>query len=435
MLLIFFRDTISPVRPHHGTNYMRSDVSKRRKCPVETKFRFTKTALAAALSEVKGLGFKQVECCDTECRGLHAIIYASGQIVFHSRYVYRKRPSHKKIGEYGVFSIEAARAQHNATRLLIAQGGNPRAENIQCLTLDDFFEHYFLPHCQGRKKSLHTDLSRYNARIKPELGGLLLSDITPTLINRLMLRLLNEIALAPATVNRHLELLRTCFTLAVELGFLAKSPAACLKLLPENNQRTDFPTVSELSAFMRAAEQEPSLPASRALMLLVLTGARLGEALKAEWKHIDLTTGIWRLPIQKSGKPGVIHLSDAAKSVIEDMQEVRCNQYLFPGLGGIGHLARPIRAFARICERAGLLTEQSRLRFRIHDLRHGWCSAAVFAGVPLEIVSHGARHSSPVITRVYSHPHQEALRAANDEVARLVSGRQGDACRMMRSTS
>ena len=91
--------------------------------------------------------------------------------------------------------------------------------------------------------------------------------------------------------------------------------------------------------------------------------------------------------------------------------------YVFPGERGNTQLSRPIKAFKRICRAAGLVN----VSYRIHDLRHAWCSAAIFAAVPLEIVSHGVRHSSPVMTRRYVHPHEESLRNANDQVAKLIA--------------
>lgn len=81
-------------------------------------------------------------------------------------------------------------------------------------------------------------------------------------------------------------------------------------------------------------------------------------------------------------------------------------------------MARPIRAFRRICKVAGIEDGA----FRIHDIRHAWCSLQVNAGIPLEIVSQGARHSSPIMTRRYAHAQKNELRAANDKVAELLLG-------------
>ena len=62
----------------------------------------------------------------------------------------------------------------------------------------------------------------------------------------------------------------------------------CVKLPRVFNQRTQTFTVSEIKALVTAASRRPETVASRLLMLLAFTGARLGEATNAKWQDIDL---------------------------------------------------------------------------------------------------------------------------------------------------
>ncbi len=64
-----------------------------------TKFRFTKAELQEIAKQVVARGLKQVECCDTESTGLRALVYASGRIVFHSRYILRNIPGTSAMAE------------------------------------------------------------------------------------------------------------------------------------------------------------------------------------------------------------------------------------------------------------------------------------------------------------------------------------------------
>jgi len=150
------------------------------------------------------------------------------------------------------------------------------------------------------------------------------------------------------------------------------------------------------------------------LMLMALTGARLGEARALQWSHLDLDVGTWFLPTQKSGVSGVIYLSEPAKAVIRELIPLRRNDYVFPGLGETDRLGRPIRLFKKLCRQAGIPEH-----YRIHDLRHAWCSAGVYAGIPLEVLSLCARHSTPAVTRIYSHAHTESLVAAQQAIGAL----------------
>jgi integrase len=59
-------------------------------------------------------------------------------------------------------------------------------------------------------------------------------------------------------------------------------------------------------------------PAARALEFTILTAARTGEVLGAQWREIDLERRCWMIPAarMKAGKPHVVPLSDAAVEAI-----------------------------------------------------------------------------------------------------------------------
>ena len=389
-----------------------------RKTPFTTKIHLTKTALLALPAMVMSHALKEVEFCCTQHRGLHAIVSGfTGRVVLYSRYSYGGKPHRIRIGPFGIVTIEDARIQNHAIQLAVCQGRNPKASRPVTITLSELFtDHYIVRH-QGRKKSLHTDVSRFNTWVRPSLGKLSLDEITPTAISR-FLEKLREGGLAPATSDKYLSLLKTIFQLGVELDLLTKNPARSIKLLNAPRERAVPFTVPQLKAFVDAALASRDLVGSRMLALLAFTGARLGEAKALRWDDLDLENGTWHLPTQKSGKPGTIVLSSAARAVIAEMAPIRKNDFVFPGAHGNAQRSRPIRLFRKICKAAKL----DGLGLKIHSLRHGWVSAAIFAGIPIEIVSHAARHSSPVVTRIYSHPHQSSLIAANEAVAKLIEG-------------
>jgi integrase len=61
-------------------------------------------------------------------------------------------------------------------------------------------------------------------------------------------------------------------------------------------------------------------PAARALEFTILTAARTGETLGAQWTEIDLERKVWMLPARrmKNGKPHVVPLSDAALACLDE---------------------------------------------------------------------------------------------------------------------
>jgi integrase len=83
----------------------------------------------------------------------------------------------------------------------------------------------------------------------------------------------------------------------------------------------------------------------KALELLILTACRRGEVLGARWDEIDFASKTWLIPPErmKSGKAHRVPLSDRAMAIIKEMQTVRRNEYVFPGVRRETITATPLR--------------------------------------------------------------------------------------------
>jgi len=387
---------------------------RKRKYPHPTSFAFTKSRLLEEAERVKALGLDQVEFFCTAHRGMRAVIYASGRIKLYTRYSYRKRPQRILLGELGLLTLEQARVLHQRYRLQASQGEDPKAPKLSTLTYRELHDAHYVVQCRARqKKTLHTDLSRHENWLGPEFNDMPVAQITKTHVSRFVLKM-QEAELAPATIRTIVGQLKTTLDIGVELGAAPRNVAKGVRLPRVDNRRTVFLEVPQVAAFMAVAQASEQIVGSRMLMLMALTGARLGEARALQWSHLDLDAGTWFLPTQKSGRPGVIHLSEPARAVIRELEPCRRNDFVFPGERSNDQLGRPIRLFKKLCQQAGIPEG-----YRIHDLRHAWCSAGVYAGIPLEVISQGARHSSPIVTRVYSHAHTESLVAAQATIGAL----------------
>jgi integrase len=94
----------------------------------------------------------------------------------------------------------------------------------------------------------------------------------------------------------------------------------------------------EVPAFMRKLRAEQSI-AARALELLILTGARMSEAIYAQWDEIDWIEKTWTIPAarMKKRQPHTVPLSQRALAILAEMR-ARHDTWIFPG-----HLAgKPI---------------------------------------------------------------------------------------------
>ncbi|HEX3497289.1 MAG TPA: integrase arm-type DNA-binding domain-containing protein, partial [Methylocella sp.] len=70
-----------------------------------------------------------------------------------------------------------------------------------------------------------------------------------------------------------------------------------------------------------------------ALEFLILTAARTGEVLGAQWAEIDFAKCVWAIPAarMKAGREHRVPLAPRAFEIIERMAEVRTGPFIFPG--------------------------------------------------------------------------------------------------------
>lgn len=84
---------------------------------------------------------------------------------------------------------------------------------------------------------------------------------------------------------------------------------------------------------------------------------------------------------------------------------------------------------ARLPHRIRIFEESSAIKpawhgpIRLHDLRHGWATLALKAGVPLKVVSERLGHTTTTITAdIYSHVTSGMQTDAAEKVASLIFG-------------
>jgi integrase len=70
-----------------------------------------------------------------------------------------------------------------------------------------------------------------------------------------------------------------------------------------------------------------------ALEFMLLTAARTGEVVAAQWDEVDFDAGVWTVPAvrMKAGKEHRIPLSTRAVEILRAMQAAKQNEFIFPG--------------------------------------------------------------------------------------------------------
>lgn len=382
------------------------------------RLNFNNRAILALPAHDANSPSRSAEYSDTSVIGLKAVVGKSGNKSFSFRYQLsggRKRCL--RVGTFPAIDVAEARKIALEMRAVVDRGGDPMEQHDRqkvMPTFAEFVHDEYMPYALLAKRSARDDASKFKVHLLPKFGDRRLCDIhrRDVEVHHAAMRQSHS----AATANRHLALLSAVFVKAVEYGRLDTNPAAGLKAFREDNQRQRFLSADEIGRIYQAMESEPNRTAVAALKLLLLSGTRREESLRALWKDVNLDSGQWWLPTTKSGRGRYVTLSADAKALLAAQPSRGVSQWVFPGRDGDKPLNNPLKAFNRILAAANI-TEH----VRIHDLRHSFASLAVNAGATLYEVQGLLGHSSSVMTQRYAHLADTGLRRASQAVADVVS--------------
>jgi len=262
-------------------------------------------------------------------------IAAGGTRSWVLRYTLNGRARYMGLGSANLVSLAEARAKaHDARRLLLdkidpiearrAQHRERLLETARGKTFRDSAEGYIASHEAGwRDPRSHKQWVRsLTSYVYPRLGDLSIAAIDTALV----LAVLEPIwKTKPETASRVRGRIEGVLDWAKARGYRdGENPARWRghldHLLPARNKvrrvkhfaALPYAGLPALTAKLRA---QPELPA-RALEFLILTAARTGEVLGAQWDEID--GNVWTVPAErmKAGKPHRVPLSERVVEIL-----------------------------------------------------------------------------------------------------------------------
>jgi integrase len=153
--------------------------------------------------------------------------------------------------------------------------------------------------------------------------------------------------------------------------------------------------------------------------LIMLTGCRPDEAMKAQWPEFDAESGYWVKPSShtKQRKVHRLPLSPPALELVERLRVKRgASAWLFPGRGD-EPLTTLEFVWEHVRQRTGLGADA-----RLYDLRHSFASIGAGGGLSLPIIGRLLGHSQPRTTQRYAHLADDPLREAAEKIGAVITG-------------
>ena len=211
-----------------------------------------------------------------------------------------------------------------------------------------------------------------------------------------------------ATVNRELNIVRGCFSRAVEWDLLSKSPLARVKPFRVDNTRVRVLLPEEIGTFLTGAPEDLALMARVTLEGLLRISETLGL------RTVDIKSDHLVLTRTKSNKVRKVPITSALRQDL--LRRAHRSGYVFGEDRYGGHPATQgaaTHAFRRMMARLGIENASH------HTLRHTGASGMLAGGASVRAVQEIGGWTSLRMLERYTHPTDAETRRAVEISSRL----------------
>lgn len=351
------------------------------------------------------------------------------------------------IGPHGVFTVDQARDVAREHLRSMRMGIDPRAvakkEAAQRVTLRDVADGY--KRDRPLKDSSKAEIERhvtttFEAWLKKPLKDINREAVTKR-FNEIKTKGTTGNGPAPAQANQAFAVLRALFNYAIReyrepdgSPVLTDNPVDVLykkwaPLKPRTSRVPDSKVGAVWSFLTKAREQaynRDTLASIDLVMLLMLTGLRIGECCSLEWNRVNLEEGWIHIPDPKNSNPVWLPLSTQAVQLLTTRQRVKGSPFVFSSWGKAGHIKDPRDTMKKVSEVAGT-------KITPHDLRRTFTTIGVASvGIDLHkvelLTNHvpkgvTARHYLETSHLQYLKPETQRISDWIEQQAAKVSGR------------
>lgn len=244
-------------------------------------------------------------------------------------------------------------------------------ELLDRLKKDGFFER------QRSLKHIGAQFEHWRNRF----GGFALIHITSEMIVKERQYLIDTPAVRgtqrnPSTVNRYMAVLSSTLSYAVkQLRWIGENPCNNLLKLKESRGRDRVLTEEEVGRLLAACRASKSPYLYSIVLIALTTGARRGEILNLEWRHVDFENCLANIKETKNGRPRSVPL---VEPIIEELKKIHAvrsvhKPLVFASLTAFGRIDTK-KAWQEALKRAKIVD------YHFHDLRHLYATFAAAQG-------------------------------------------------------
>ncbi|MDN0074017.1 site-specific integrase [Crenobacter sp. SG2303] len=213
-------------------------------------------------------------------------------------------------------------------------------------------------------------------------------------------RVLKDQPRSGATVNRYLAALSAVCAYGVkELQWLESNPVHRVSKMRESRGNERFLSQEEAALVLEKADQNGRPDFKVFVAILLTTGARTGEILRATWSQVDLERHVIDLSDTKNGERRTLPLVEPALSLLAEHSKVRLlrSSLVFPAPSDPKKPANYRYQWGKLkeaCELVGV---------RFHDMRHTAASFLIMSGAGLRTTADVLGHKTLSMVQRYSH--------------------------------
>ena len=348
--------------------------------------------------------------------GLYVTVSKAGTVVFRYDYRLNGRRETLSIGRFGAdgISLLEARRELMRARKLVGEGRSPareKAENKRRRATSGTFGEFANIWLDGAGLAESTKAMRKSILVRdvlPAFGKRQLEEISASELLALCEKIKSRGAAATAVHAR--EIVQQVYRHARARGLKLENPADSIKpsAIATFKPRERALSPAEIHVVFTVIDRVGTLPTLKlAIKFLLLTMARKGELLHAQWSEIDFEAATWTVPAErmKARRAHVVYLSRQALDLLVGLKTCAgTSPYLLPGRYATDQpmsdatLNRVLSAVVSRAHQEG----HSLPHFSVHDLRRTGSTLLHEAGFASDWIEKCLAHEQRGVRAIYN---------------------------------